>query len=291
LAAVKAAIIVACAVAGLVLVGVGAGAYWAVGTAHVNSAVKAVNADIDKMNADGRHLEALAKTGPAFPDLGSAQSADDFIKLAQQFDATAQTYDAQMNEADDTVADGKRLLADAQAHVDSASTDWLTLPHRSALDREKRSLAYESEALDKGQELVNVARKQLQAYRMVVNGMSEYARVSNEIDANDFSAALDDDTTMRTYLTNAGELAQGAHMPSAWQPLLAALGKLGDDTRAALEDLQKGDGSAAQAKANDVVADADALQKLDTSSFDKDPYLDSLEQQIKSLEDKSNALS
>jgi hypothetical protein len=288
---VKLAIIIAGALAGLVLIGVGAGAYWAVGTAHMNAAVKAVNADIDKMNADGRQLEELAKTGPAFPDLGSAQSADDFIRLAQQFDATAQTYDGRMNQADDAVADAKRLLADAQAHVDAASGDWLTLPHRSALDREKRSLNYESEAVDIGQELVNVARKQLQAYRMVVNGMSAYATVSNEIDAHNFSAALDDDTTMRTYLTNATELAQGAHLPAGWQPLLNALSKLGDDTKATLEDLQKGDDAAAQAKANDVVADAGALEKLDTSSLDKDPYLDSLEQQIKSLEDKSEAMS
>src|SRR5437660_434294 len=180
----KIAIVIASVLAGLVVIGAAGAVYWVAGNVRVNETVRAVNANIATMNAEGGKLESLAKNGPSFPDLGAAQSTADFLKLAQQYDTSIQTYDGDLNQADDVVADAKRLLADSQSKVNSAASDWLTIPHRSRLDRERKSLGYEQQAFADAQEIVNVARKQLQGYKAVVQGLSDYVQLADALDAN-----------------------------------------------------------------------------------------------------------
>lgn len=284
------AIVVVAVVAVLVVLAGGGAVYWVAGNVRVNDTVHAVNADTDKMNTEGTQLDALTKSQPAFPDLAATSSDQDFIKAAQQFHSTAQQYLAELDKANRTVADSRALLADAQRRVSAASGDWLTIPHRSRLDRERRSLSYEEQAIGVAQQLVDVARKQLQASQQVVDAMSAYVQLAQKLDRQDWNGAQADDTQAHNLLAQSAQSAEGAHMPAGWDTAMAALNKLVDDTKAAIGDLQKGDYAAAQTDGNRVEADGKALQNLDTSSFGQDTYLQDLAHKIQTLEDKSNAL-
>ena len=284
----RVAVIAIVVVGVLVLLGGGGAGYYLAGQAQTNTAIDAVNKDIDKLNSSYSLLDQLAAEQPSFPDFTSASTPQDFISSAKQFDGSADQVLSQFSQVKTILKDDQGTLADATSHIDSAARSWLTLAQRSRLSAGRRRLGYEQQALTLAAQVIDVVTKQVQSARSAIDGLSGYADMVIKLQAGDYAGSLKEYGSVHTMLAQAGTYSQGAHLPAVWDTLLADVNKLADDTRGGLQAIQAGDSAAALAKANAIDADSKTLDGLDTSNLNSSTaYTDGLVSQIKALEAKA----